>query len=461
MRAALVAAAGFCALSSCSFTTATGFEECSDDLECAASSACVQRYCIKLPQGCARGPGDFKPNDKVVLAAVLPLTAGGARDESEYAGLNAFAQAIEEMNQLGGAGNSKVFALYVCDTARSGDTAKAQAAWLAENLAVPAVFTSGSQQSLDVSEATRSFGTMIMSATATSPALVDVFHSNTQDLLWRTAPPDTLQGRVLANLLLTDPIYAASSTIGIIYVSDAYGQGLQAELRSRLQGMRTVTTAPFTSGMDVTGPVNVLARDGVKATVVIGVTSDTKNILTAAFAKPELGRDAGHQWAFADASKDPDILTVPGARFQLAGALGTAPAQGAGVPYPAFRNAYRAKFNLDPSSYSFTSHSYDAMYLVGLAASYATSSDRSLDGRTMADAMTKFSSTGPATNLEPAAFSAMRNTISGGQSFNIEGNSGKLDFIPDAGAPFSLIEVWRVESDGGFTTVRLIDPPTN
>lgn len=458
------AAIAFAALAagSCSFTTATGFDECKVDTDCGASSACVEHYCIRLVEGCTRGFGDFKTTDHIVFAAVLPLTdTMGVRDESEFAGLNAFNQAIEEMNQRNGA-NGRNFALYVCDTQRDSDRAKNQARWMAEQLKVPAVLTSGSQQSLDVSEATRSTATMIMSATATSPELVAQFHSNTQDLLWRTAPPDTLQGRVLANLLLNDPYYAGANKIGIVYVSDAYGQGLQAELRTKLTGLKTLVTAPFVSGMDVSPAVNGLISGGaVNATVVIAVTTDTKKILASAFAKPELGRDAGHRWAFADASKDPDILTVPGAPFQLAGSLGTAPAQGAGTPYPTFRDSYRIKFNgLDPSNYSFTSHSYDAMYLLGLAASYATGGTRTLSGRTMADAMGKLISTGPTINIEPARFSDLRNALTAGQAINIEGNSGALDFIPDAGAPFSLIEEWRI-ADGGFSVVTLIDPPMN
>lgn len=447
---------------SCSFTTATGFDECKVDIDCAASSACIEKFCVRLYEGCTRGPGDFKAPDRIPFAAVLPLTdTAGARDESEFAGLNAITQAVEEMNQKGGASDMRRFGLYVCDTQRNDDRAKAQAGWLAEQLKVPAILTSGSQQSLEVSGATRSSGTLVMSATATSPELVAFFHSTTQDLLWRTAPPDTLQGRVLANLLLTDPAFTGANPIGIVYVDDAYGQGLQAELRNRLQATRTLVTAPFASGADVNPAVQGLVTQGpVKATVVIAVTSDTKKILTSAFARAELGRDAGHKWAFADASKDPDILTVPGARFQLAGALGTAPAQGAGMPYPTFRDSYRTKFSADPNQYSFTSHSYDAMYLLGLAATYATSGGRTLSGRTMADALGKIVSTGSQYNLEPSQFSAMRNVISAGQGINVEGNSGHLDFIADAGAPFSPIEVWRVD-DAGFTTVNLVDPPMN
>ena len=40
--------------SGCSFTTATGFEECKSDLDCAASSVCSVHYCLPLGAGCQR-----------------------------------------------------------------------------------------------------------------------------------------------------------------------------------------------------------------------------------------------------------------------------------------------------------------------------------------------------------------------------------------------------------------------
>src|SRR5262249_14151222 len=158
--------------------------------------------------------------------------------------------AVDEMNQRMGA-NGRNFAVYVCDTQRSEDRAKAQGAWMAQQAKVPTVITSGSQQTLTISFATRDAGTMIMSATSTSPELVSEFE-NSGELLWRTAPPDTLQSRVLANLLLTDPTYAALNNIGIIYVGDPYGSGLEAELLPRLRNAgRMVTTVPFDTGADV------------------------------------------------------------------------------------------------------------------------------------------------------------------------------------------------------------------
>jgi len=52
----------------------------------------------------------------------------------------------------------------------------------------------------------------------------------------------------------------------------------------------------------------------------------------------------------------------------------------------------------------------------------------------------------------------MKLKLSNGEGINVEGNSGSLDFIPDAGAPTALIEIWRAEADAGFSTLRTVDP---
>ncbi|MBK7862846.1 MAG: ABC transporter substrate-binding protein [Archangiaceae bacterium] len=448
-------------IASCTFITATGFDECKVDTDCAASSVCMEKYCIKMEDGCTRGAGDFTVTDHVKLAAILPLSADsmGTRDESQYAGLNSYVMALEEMNRNAGTG-AHPFAMYVCDTQRSSDIAKKQAKWMAEELKVPALIAGGSQQALDIAGASRAAHAMVMSARATSPALVDAFQTATDGLLWRTAPPDSLQGRVLANLILTDPTYTGTTKVGIIYVDDAYGTGLLSELRRKLQaGGKTVTSAPITAGMDVTSAVATIATAAPQVTVVIAVTDDTKRVLDAAFKTTQLKKSAGHKWAFADASKNPSIFTVTGAPAELQGSLGTAPAQGQGIAYPTFSGAYSTKFHIDPGTYAFTANSYDAMYLLGLCASYASSSDRTLDGPTMASAMNRMSS-GPQHTIEPTEYVAMRNAINAGQSIDVEGNSGSLAYIPDAGAPYAKIEEWRI-ADGGFETVANIDPPTN
>jgi branched-chain amino acid transport system substrate-binding protein len=320
---------------------------------------------------------------------------------------------------------------------------------------VPVILTSGSQQTISVSQATRADGTMVMSATSTAPDLVAEFAAS-GGLVWRTAPPDTLQARVLAEELTSEPRYGydGGADLGIVYIDDAYGQGLSAELLTRI---------PAATAVPVNDPVAAVttlkAQGATRITVLIAVVSDAKPFLQQAFNEPTMRRDAGHEWAFADASKDPDILSVPTAPYELSGALGTAPAQGAGAPYPIFRQAYISKFGADPNDYSFTSHSYDAMYLLGLGASYGTGAGRTLSGHTMAAAMNLVSSQDTPINLQPTNYVSMSNSLAAGTAINVEGNSGHLDYIPDAGAPYSKIEIWEVTVDAGFQTDKLVDPP--
>jgi branched-chain amino acid transport system substrate-binding protein len=447
----------FLALSSCTFITATGFDECKVDSDCSADKACVDSYCVALPSGCKKANGSFDKPDRIAFAAVLPLTtdAMGTKDDSEQAGLNAFTLAVDEMNQRMGA-NGHNFALFVCDTQKNGDIAKTQSTFMSGTAGVPALLTSGSQQTITVSEATRGDGTMVMSATSTAPDLIAEFAAS-GGLLWRTAPPDTLQARVLALELTTQPRYGydGGTSLGIVYVDDAYGQGLSAELKAHLPA---ATAVPVTDPASAIGTLKGQGATGI--TVLIAVAADAKPFLSAAFNDAAFRRDAGHAWAFADAAKDPDILTVANAPYELSGSLGTAPAQGAGAAYPIFRDSYLAKFGIDPSDFSFTSHSYDAMYLLGLGASYGTGTGRTLSGRTMADAMNLVSS-GPMLELRPTDYVSMSNALASGMSINVEGNSGHLDFIPDAGAPYSPMELWEIEDDGGFQTDAIVDPPTN
>jgi branched-chain amino acid transport system substrate-binding protein len=294
-----------------------------------------------------------------------------------------------------------------------------------------------------------------MSGTSTAPDLIAEFVSS-GGLLWRTAPPDTLQARVLAVELTTEPRfnYDGGTALGIVYFNDAYGQGLSGELKARI---------PAATAVPLSDPASVVAtlksRGATGVTVLIAVPSDAKPFLQAAFGDPQLQRASGHTWAFADAAKDPDLLTVPNASTELAGALGTAPAQGAGAPYPIFRDAYLAKFGLDPNNYSFTSHSYDAMYLLGLGASYGTGAGAPLTGHSIATAM-GLVETGQMLEIRPTDYASMSTALAAGMSINVEGNSGHLDFIPDAGAPLSPIEIWEIGADGGIQTLRTVDPPT-
>lgn len=71
-------------------------------------------------------------------------------------------------------------------------------------------------------------GKILFSPSNTDSSLTDV---DDQGLYFRTAPPDSLQGRALADVILRD----GSQKIVIVARKDSYGEGLQGTVREELE----------------------------------------------------------------------------------------------------------------------------------------------------------------------------------------------------------------------------------
>lgn len=450
----------------CSLINGSGFEECTTDQQCGSSRVCVERYCIPLPAQCRREVGAFDSPDPIRIAALLPLSDGldgGVVDASEVAGLNAMDLAVEDVNGSGGV-NPRLFALYVCNTGRLSDVIAAQATWAVTQLGAPALLTSGSGQTAAAADTVGRLdgGALIVSATATSEELIGIFQRT--GMTWRTAPPDTLQVPVMARTLLMEPDYASSATMAVLYEETTYGRGIASGLRDRLVTMgKTADTKGYSKPLDVSKVITSLTDvHGTavrpKTTIFVGFPSEFVPIAQATRALPGLSFDGGHRWFFSDSAKDPAI-TTSATLNQLVGAIGTTPAQGAGVAYADFRSRYRDRFRIDANDFSFTSHSYDAAYLVMLAAAYSLRESGPLTPARMKEALTKVSATsGASFRLSPMAWRDASAALIAGRSINVEGTSGGLDFDLDAGAPPSPYEVWQVTDAGTFTTLRLVTP---
>lgn len=460
---------------SCSFTTATGFNECDNDTQCSAEQACLQHFCIRLTPGCRRVVGVFDSTNRINFAAVLPLTDvpdAGTVDQSEQQGLNALTLALEEGNQRDGI-KGKKFALFLCNSGGDDALAKQETTWMADNLDVPAVITSGSGQSIAVTNVAAPRGVMVMSATSTSPELISVYQQANQ-MLWRTAPPDTIQARVITDVVTSQFAAQATARVAILYINSTYGQGLSGALRPKLDAVAgtsadggvgaakfTVTELQYDATGDLSATVGLLNTFDPDLTVFVGFPPEIRTVVNLAKTKLNLSKAAGHRWLFTDSAKDPAILqdgTLP----ELSGSLGTAPAQGDGATFPSFRDRFTVRFGVDPSNFSFTSHSYDAMYLVMLSAAWATGKSGTaadggvVSGIRMADGMLHMSS-GAALTLAPNNFSAAVSSLEAQTPIDVEGASGKLNFDPDAGAPSSRYELWKIEADAGFSST-IVEP---
>lgn len=461
-------------LAGCSFTTASGLTECESSADCDTNQVCsASGFCLPQPEGCGEvvGPTTGRP---ILLGAALPLTNSGGPDESEVQALNAIKLAIEEINQREGIGG-RSFNLLICDTRSDPARAKTQAEWLVTEKGVPAIFTSGSAQTIAVSSVTIPNNVLLMTHTATSADIANLSDKTTASgdvgLVWRTAPSDRLQGRIIADLVrnampLADESrpFATVSSVSLVYVNDAYGQGLFDTILNRLGSSRVTTSTPYQRNGDVSAGVTRLVDTKPDVAVMAGFSEDNAKIISQAVAR---GR-TGQVYFFTDASKDSGLFTALGsARTQIEGAYGTAPAQArpGDTVYNTFKERFRsANNNTDPGQFSFTAHAYDAMYLVALGAAYAAGADvnnpQPITGDRIAVGLSKLTPpVGTPATTYPLGFSRFtdaRNEVSTGKVINVQGASGALDFDATGEAP-SEYELFRIEG-GTFQTVQLITP---
>lgn len=455
-------------MSGCSLTAAGDFHECDGNEQCGEGRICVENYCIpnKTPEGCGTVYG-VEDADAIPLAAALPLTTDGTTtDESERQGLNAMLLALEEINQNQGV-NNRPFLLHFCDTQGDSEKLKAMAGWLIDEKKALAIITSGSAQTIAASTVTVPKNTLLVSATATSPAIAAIQDTNggSVGLVWRTAPSDAIQGSVIADLLLNDLRFSAVSKVGLIYLNDPYGQGLSGVLNEAFSGqMKTFDSLSYPRGGEVGGVVAQLDALNPDLTILVAFPDDAARILNAATLTTNLSEAAGHRWFLTDSAKDPTLLGNLSSPSQLDTAFGTAPAQGQLVNSPAyaqFKGSFTSKFGVDPNQYSFTSNSYDAIYVIALGTAFAAQGGSgALTGARIADGLTRLSQ-GAKVNIAPDQFITAKGQLQAGVSIDLVGTSGSLNFDAATGEAPARIEVWKVKlpERTGFATEEVRDPP--
>jgi len=446
-------------LAGCSFTTASGLSECETSAECGTDMVCSNNFCLPQPAGCGQRYGDTSA-DAVQIGAVLPISLSPTnpalgKDASEEAGLNAILLALGEINDRGAAG--KKLALNLCDTAADPLLTSKQTEWLVNEKKIVALLTAGSSQTLAAAALTLPANVLTMSSSATSPELTRREDNTRLGLLWRTSPSDAIQGKVIANLLLNDAEFSAVQRVGILYLDDAYGQGLFNVITEQLGTRKTTRAIPYprkTTNIDT--PLSQIDSFDPDLTVLVGFEDDVSRFLKRAATSTNLKAGTGHRWFFSDSAKDAALLSDADVRGQIQGAYGTAPAQGAGQAFSAFQSRFIARYNADPSGFSFTSHAYDSMYLFGLAVAYSQGTSNAVTGPKMAEGLTKVSS-GASIQLTSSNFTQAAGELAAGRSVDVEGASGSLAFDAAGEAP-SPIELWQVEAST-FKSIRNVPPP--
>ncbi len=442
--------------SSCSFTTGGAFKECDLDSQCGSVSACSRGYCLPMPAGCRRAEGVFDRSSAVRVAALLPLTSaadGGGIDPVEQNMLNGLILAVREVNGV----SSVRFGLYACDTGGVQASTPAGIEWAVGQMHLPALVTSGNALTVTaaLNGSRRDAGTVVMSPNATSETLSGLFRADRST--FRTAAPDSVHASVLAQLMTGDPLYIDQNKVAVIAEAGNDREMFADNVRQRLVSLgRDARAFIFQSPVSAPGLVaSITMNFAPTASVLIGSPNNIRSILAETSRSPGLRANDGHRWLLSSSAKDPITLSTPVAAAELEGMLGASPAPGQGALATAFRTRFLNAFGTEPLG---AASSYDAMYLVMLASTWRSAEGVPVTGPLISQGVFNVSADGGvAVRLTPEDWSLAVTQLAGGRQVTAEGVTGKFELDPNAGAPVTVFEVWRV-NDGGFDTVRFVKP---
>ncbi|SOE02685.1 ABC transporter substrate-binding protein [Blastococcus haudaquaticus] len=208
----------------------------------------------------------------LVVGTLLPLTGNLAfLGPPEVAGAKL---AIQDINEAGGVFGQPVQLVEGDSGDASTDTATQTVDRLLQSGVNVIVGAASSGVSLTVIDAITQAGVMQISPANTSDQFTTY---NDNGLYFRTAPPDTLQARALADLIIED----GNNTVGILALNDPYGTGLAENTLQNLvdaglseDDIQSITYDPQAANFD--SEVQQMVDFNPDAIVVIGFEESSR-----------------------------------------------------------------------------------------------------------------------------------------------------------------------------------------
>lgn len=276
-----------------------------------------------------------------------------------------------------------------------------------------------------------SAGVITFSPANTSPDFTEWPDDN---LYWRTAPSDLLQGEVLASEIGID----GHANLGIIYLNDAYGSGLEASLTENFEaGGGTVVASEAYNANDTSfdAQVSSILAQNPDAIAVIGF-EETSTIVPAFVSS---GFD-GSKFYFVDGNTQqwgPD-MSVP-----IEGSKGTQPGP---VLADDFQERLIAQWQEQSGEelvdFNYAAESYDAVVLLALASLAANSTEAADIAGSLQDV-----SGGSGDGEKCDSFEACAQIILDGGMADYDGYSGAITFDENGDPTEATIGVFQYGAD--------------
>jgi branched-chain amino acid transport system substrate-binding protein len=256
-------------------------------------------------------------------------------------------------------------------------------------------------------------GVVMISPASTSPAISKL---QDKDILFRTAPSDALQGKVLADALYRHGV----RKVALTYVNNDYGKGLADSFRrafTKLGGKIAGDQPHEDKKSSYRSELATLAKGGAKRLVMIAYPQSSAPIII----RQSLEGGLFKKFAGPEAMYDKKMWKTIGAK-NLNGTYYTRPAAPAGRGPRTFTREFK-KFNAAAVGQLYTPETYDATFLLALAIQKAGSTDRA-----KVHAALRTIANGKGTAIYPGQWKRAVRLIKAGKAIRYVGASGPVDF---------------------------------
>jgi branched-chain amino acid transport system substrate-binding protein len=419
---------------------------------CNASGLCdtvrsAARCATSYPEDLFKRPAQYK--DAVVIGSLMDHSAA-----SHVVRRNAVRMAVKEAadSPL----DHRPIAVVFCDIAENTDydslkrteAAVAAARYLATELGVQAIV--GPSASVDAQQVWQELhgigaSTVLISPAATGPALVSLEPESSDakpGYLWGGAPPDTLQGEVIADDLLERGVKSAV----VIHEPGPYGEGLVEVLHQRfMAGGGALTIIPVKTQSEI-GEATVTAGVDPAAEVLFIASQQPwiVDFLNAAYPQPEY--KTKHIFLTDAAANAAVLMGATKAAALFPRVRGTRPATPTQPAFAIFVSGYGSLYGGDnPRTTAYAAHAYDAAWLALYGSAWSLFQEKGVTGLGIARGL-RHVSAGMDVPIVPSSWNVVVNAFRDGTSINLHGASGELDFDPVTRNVVAPIELWEIDS---------------
>jgi ABC-type branched-subunit amino acid transport system substrate-binding protein len=349
--------------------------------------------------------------------------------------------AIQDINAAGGVLGKNVESEFSDSGDTSTDIASQSVNRLLDAGTDVIVGAASSSVTLKVVDRVVGSGVLMITPAATSTLITDY---PDQDLLWRTAPSDIYQGRVVGQTAIDD----GAETLGILALQDAYGTSLaeQAEKAFTAGGGEVVLTKIYDpKASEFSAEVGQIKAEDPDAIALIGFEESSK-IIDEMVKQGLLPLKSGKTMYLVDGNmSNKTYANRP--KGEMEGVKGTIPGS---KPSEDFVTKLKA-FDASLQDYSYAGEAYDAVTLVSLAAEAANSDA----GTAIADEMVNVSSGGE----KCGTFSECVALLKDGKDIDYEGQSGPVEFDAKGNPTVASMGVYQYGNDNKYKPLKFVRGP--